>query len=833
MKGKMNELNKKTISTLIISILMLSMALSVIPMASADPGLTIHLDAVPEFETWGTQATAAWAPTPDTVALTYGAYNAKLALVSATGVDDYAYVRVYPGPTGITVNNLLTGTPNKIPTFKYWLLTGTTVHPDLELRFTSGDYDGINAGFVDITVYQASWATTAGVWNLAGGVTGANLAVYYGFSPDGTEWDRDEGGTTLATVIDYIQDLGYGDWKLSRVSPQFGDVTGSHTAYIDNFVIAGVTYNLEPSVKVGAKVKVSGTSDTLGGLVKVYWDSVKDWDGTTGYRAETYAVGTSYSVEITIPAAIAGNHYVIVKDIEASATASRAITVGPKIALSPTAGIAGDTITVTGTGFTKDSDVTMTYENATDTNPLTLSPLTPKTSSLGSFTATFAIPEDAAASCAISVDAPNVATATLAVGTVITLTPSKGIAGTMVTVSGRGFTASSTVDITWTVTTGYDLLLVNDYPTNSYGAFTTTFTVPPVTTGIDYTITATDASSDHKHDSATFTVTGVTAITLTPKSGLSGTTVTVTGEWFTAGKTVTVYFDGVSVGTTPAGAGAPYSIDKDITIPVAATFGAHIIKAMDSEGVYATKTFTVAERITTIETRSDSYDPGDTISFNIYSTVAFNPNTIAIEIYDPDGYLFWNVDWVPEETALDSGIWVVPYSAQIAGTFHLTLPSDATLGIWEYTATYSLEGVSGVQEVTGTFTVGVPVGPQPELPAETTNQKAKDSTGAPKTSFVLGETVLASAEVANAGTVSQAMLIVVQWKDPDLRVMAPVFISVTLAPGQSFEYAPGLMLPLTGYTKGTWTATIMVFSAWPAQGGVTIGAPVTITITVS
>jgi len=120
-----------------------------------------------------------------------------------------------------------------------------------------------------------------------------------------------------------------------------------------------------------------------------------------------------------------------------------------------------------------------------------------------------------------------------------------------------------------------------------------------------------------------------------------------------------------------------------------------------------------------------------------------------------------------------------------------------------------------------------------KLPAETTNQAAKDSTGAPKTSFTLGETVLASAEVANAGTQSQAMLIVVQWTDPELRVMAPVFISVTLAPGQSFEYAPGLMLPLTGYTKGTWTATIMVFSAWPAQGGVTIGAPVTITITVS
>jgi len=138
-------------------------------------------------------------------------------------------------------------------------------------------------------------------------------------------------------------------------------------------------------------------------------------------------------------------------------------------------------------------------------------------------------------------------------------------------------------------------------------------------------------------------------------------------------------------------------------------------------------------------------------------------------------------------------------------------------------------------EIGGTTKLDLPpeTGTQPELPAETTNQATKDSTGAPKTSFVLGETVLVSAEVANAGTQSQPMLIVVQWTDPDLRAMAPVFIGVTLAPGQSFVYAPGLTLPLTGYTKGTWTAKIMVFSAWPSQGGVTIGAPVTITITVS
>jgi len=121
---------------------------------------------------------------------------------------------------------------------------------------------------------------------------------------------------------------------------------------------------------------------------------------------------------------------------------------------------------------------------------------------------------------------------------------------------------------------------------------------------------------------------------------------------------------------------------------------------------------------------------------------------------------------------------------------------------------------------------------QPELPAETTGEEPLDSNGAPKTSFALGETVLASAEVTNIGTQSQPMLIAVQWTDSEYRTLAPVFLITTLSPGQSFVYAPGLTLPLTGYATGTWTATILVFDTWPALGGVTIGEPVTITITV-
>ena len=703
----MYELNKKTISTLIISILMLSMALSAMPMAVAKVGPTIHID--PELVA-SAGATATWENDPIT-----GGTQGKVAKLTQVGdsADHYAYVRVSPAST-ITLSAL---TAANMPTFKYYVGAGT-YPPALELRFE----DPSSNGWVDVTVFAYGpvtpiWPTTVGTWYdtaaTAYKLTMGHYAVAYGLKSDGaTGIAINLGSNPLSAIISQIEalDTTAANWVLTRVTPQVGwQTVGAQTVYVDDIKIGSVTYNLancvdsEGKIRVGDKVFASGTSRTLGGLVKIYWDSVKDWDGTTGagYLAETYAVGTSYSVEITIPAGTIGTHYVIVKDIEASATASTTITVKPKIVLSPTAGIPLDTITVTGTGYGNAETITIGYPDLLVTVPSTVT-----TTALGSFTATFVIPSTVITTKTITatgLTSAGSATATLTIGTVITLTPNKGLPGTTVTVAGRAFTPSSTVDITW----GTILLLVNDYPVDSSGAFTTTITVPTGLTAYEYTVTATDDSTDHKTDSDTFTLTGVTAITLSPKSGLSGTTVTVKGDWFTKSKTVTIYLDGVSVGTTTAGAVAPYSITKDVTIPVATTFGAHTIKAMDSEGVYATATFTVSERVTVIETRSTTYMPGDTISFNIHSTVEFRTvgaDHIVIKIYDPDDYMFWSVNWEPElDEATDT--YVVPYSAQVVSGLHLTLPSDAMAGLWKWNATYYLTDVATKVVKQGSFTV--------------------------------------------------------------------------------------------------------------------------------
>jgi len=801
---------------------------------------------------------------------------------------------------------------------------------------------------------------------------------------------------------------------------------------ISTLAIAIPTASAQPVVAlsatsgyVGAEVTVTITDNTMGGLMKVYWDSVKAWDGTAGLLEEDYAVGTGAEIDIVIPEAVTGEHYVIVKDIEASLLASHVFEIIPEIEPTPTSGIAGDTITIEGTGFPSSETLDIFFGDADDTtairliesglstaewttdpvatpgygdvvklvgdggsdsrvgvfiedgpvllgfdpstvefeyyrtvagdipdlelrfeapncidsddgtsdyrghvditistspattgswqdaiyiaNPATVlcygnhpdtgvsfGPLTGNwntvlaaidtelgsgdaddwvltrvspqvgwgttgtyhidnvkvgtntydleqpvktttSGSLGSFTTTYKTSVDeveAAKTVSVIGDTDNsVAFAEFDMGVCITLTPSTGITGTEVTVVGRGFTPDETVDVKWfyptqTYPDGLHLTVVNDYTIDSTGVFTTTFDVPLVETDV-YTVLAVDThTTPVVSPTVTFTVIGVTKVTLTPKTGLVGDTFDVDGVWFTASSTVDITFDETVLATDVVTGTDGEFTKANLEVPDVA-LGIYTVTVTDEEDISETATYTVIEEVITIETRSDSYDPGDTISFTIESTV--DTGNIIIEVYDPDEQLIWlSVAMTPAEV---DEMWVVPYSAQVdAADHHLTLPSDATPGTWDWTATYT---ITVETEVTGTFTVGEPVGPQPDLPAETTNPESKDSTGAPKTSFVLGETVLASAKVTNTGTQSQSMLIIVQWTDPQLRALAPVFIIVELGPGQSFTYAPGLILPLTGYATGTWTAKVLVFDTWPALGGVTIGAPVTITITVS
>jgi len=105
---------------------------------------------------------------------------------------------------------------------------------------------------------------------------------------------------------------------------------------------------------VGTKPTVTGAtpSATPFGQVEVYWDTLatklKD-----GYADNTGA----YSIKFTIPEGIVGIHYVIVKDVLSSTTASTTFTITEEIDISTEKGLPGDSVEVDGTGFGDEVDV--------------------------------------------------------------------------------------------------------------------------------------------------------------------------------------------------------------------------------------------------------------------------------------------------------------------------------------------------------------------------------------------------------------------------------------------------------------------------------------------
>jgi len=436
------------------------------------------------------------------------------------------------------------------------------------------------------------------------------------------------------------------------------------------------------SGNVGDTVEVSGTCITTGGLIRIYWDSVKDWDGEVGLLAEDYAAGNSYSIDIEIPKAVAGDHYIIVKDVEAAEVGSAIFTVLPEIVLTPDKGLEGDTIIVTGTGFVADAYVTMEYWNGAGYEELTTSPLMPKTDDLGSFICSFEIPTDAvSATDNIRATATVTAYATLNIGIYITITPDEGVVGTTVTVTGRGFTADETVDIRWYMDGSY-ITLVDDYPIDSNGEFSTTFKVPlvpdPIPPGTEYQILAIDSATPAKTAWETFTVVEPAEIELEPESGEVGDTVTVTGEWFTPNADITITLGATEVATATTDADGSFSVS--FTVPEVDE-GSYTVKAIDEEDVSATATFKVIVPKIEIKTRGTQYNPGDIIS--IYGNCTEMQESWLV-ITDPNDVIFW-VGYVDDSEVYwqDMDGW---YALSYWPYYVCVLPSDAPLGKWNFTA---------------------------------------------------------------------------------------------------------------------------------------------------
>ena len=337
------------------------------------------------------------------------------------------------------------------------------------------------------------------------------------------------------------------------------------------------TVTISPSSgPVGTTITISGTGFTATNTYQITFAY-----GTTFSRiigsGTVGAGGDILSTSFVIPE-IPGGVYTIRVETFGTTSESRTgtFTITSKIDLDKSSGYVGDEVTVDGNGFAANSDITVYFVNAEVG--------TADTDANGSFTdAAFLVPESYNGSHTIKAQdaSGNFDTDSFSTKQSITITPTTGAAGDMVTVSGTGFKAKKAITIT------FDVLAVTTTPlsvtTDDYGSLSGSFPVPVIVNGT-YAVKVTDGTNKA---SANFTVMAGASIDKT--TGNVGTEATVSGTGFAVGATVTVTYDGDEVAiATPDSNGAFKATFK---IP-ASTHGAHTIVATDPTNPANTRTFT-------------------------------------------------------------------------------------------------------------------------------------------------------------------------------------------------------------------------------------------------
>ncbi|MBN1856833.1 MAG: IPT/TIG domain-containing protein [Dehalococcoidia bacterium] len=151
----------------------------------------------------------------------------------------------------------------------------------------------------------------------------------------------------------------------------------------------------------------------------------------------------------------------------------------------------------------------------------------------------------------------------------------EGPMGAVVEVKGTGFGDEEDIEIFFD---GDSVDLVDDITSDEYGSWTGTFIVPAAAAG-EHDITAGGDDTDEDDcDAAPFTMNA--GINIEPKTGVVGSSITVTGSGFQENEDdIKILFDGNSIGST-FDAGSDGAFSKTVQIPEAA-MGTHEI---DAEG---------------------------------------------------------------------------------------------------------------------------------------------------------------------------------------------------------------------------------------------------------
>ncbi len=400
------------------------------------------------------------------------------------------------------------------------------------------------------------------------------FTVYFGSLQTAAGWVT-SGGDMTASFIVPTYARGIYNVTVSTNAPDTSNT--QQFTIIPNITLSASTGG------VGDQITVSGTGFSASNSVSVSFET------TTQFTATTNANGTFSSV-LTIPNTTRGSHTITAYDVASGLSSPAMITIVSKVILNPTSVAIGTQLNITGTGFATNSNITVYLDNVSISNTVS--------NTYGGFTITnFTFPPTTSGSHTLKVQdgSANYVTNAITILASITVDPATGPVGTVINIDGKGFRANETINLYIDSTN----LSVAGVTTNTVGSFSTTITVPNISSGTHQLKAADSINNDTK----TFVVTASAA--LSPSSGYSGTKITVTGNGFIANQTATITFDNTPVETTSISAQGSFEVSFDAPVRQA---GVYKVRATDGTN-FVENNFNVTTSVKLV-TKNSASAPG-------------------------------------------------------------------------------------------------------------------------------------------------------------------------------------------------------------------------------
>jgi hypothetical protein len=348
---------------------------------------------------------------------------------------------------------------------------------------------------------------------------------------------------------------------------------------VDDQTQASSSFSVLPSFSATPETGAAGTRLTVSGKgfnagetgIRV------TWDGTEIGLATTANEKGSWTTTIDVPPAARGDHtlsvYGAVATIQETGTDSFSIM--PQLFVSPTALSGGATLNVSGAGFAaSENGITIIVDGTPVATDIVAD-------AKGSWNRNYTVPAGTSkgthtvtARGALTL-LSEITPVTFSIAPNIRITPSSGLVGATITVTGAGFAPSEPG-----ITVSYDGLLIGDEVTaDANGAWTASLKAPAGIRG-RHPVRA-NGTTTHGGDVAAVNFTIGPRIAVTPLNGAIGSEVTVTGDGFDNAKPVVLTYDGETIiqGTSSREGG----FELKFKVPQGKS-GAHVIVVKDTAG---------------------------------------------------------------------------------------------------------------------------------------------------------------------------------------------------------------------------------------------------------